>query len=170
MRLDGVAVAVREDYPRIKAEKKNPLLAAQLSQALAGERSEMTAIYQYLYQYWVLEEQGNDFARLLWRISLVEMHHLEILGQLILALGGDPRCWKIEKRQASYWQGSFPNYTQDLMTMLQANLAAEEGAVRFYQELAERSSDRGIAEILRQFAEDEKLHAQIFRDYLKQLG
>ncbi len=170
MRLDEVAVMAQENYPSVQVERKNPFWADQLSQALAGEKSEMTAVYQYLYQHWILEQQGNDFARILWRISLVEMRHLEILGQLILALGGDPRCWKIEKRRATYWRGDFSDYTQDLIAMLRANLTAEEGAVKFYRELAILGEDKNIKAILRQFAADEELHARIFRDYLEQLS
>ena len=86
----GPAVASSAPYPAITVDCQNPQHALLISQNLSGPQGEMTAIYQYMYQDWILSALHPDIAAILKRIAKVEMHHLDIFGQLVSLLGGDP--------------------------------------------------------------------------------
>ena len=58
---------------------------------MAGMVSELSAITQYLYHHQMLHERYPDVADLLKCISIVEMTHMELLGETILQLGGKPK-------------------------------------------------------------------------------
>lgn len=69
--------------------------------------SEITAIKQYLYHYFVLEEVNEEVADLLECVSLVEMHHMELLAETIRLLGVDPRYRVIRDSQEIYWNATY---------------------------------------------------------------
>ena len=48
-------------YPAIEVERENPRYAMMLMQDMASQKGEMTSIYQYLYEHWVLEEIYQKF-------------------------------------------------------------------------------------------------------------
>jgi rubrerythrin len=81
---------VDEPYPPIRVERPNPRYARILQEDFAGTVSEMTAITQYLYHHFDMEPVLREVAELLEEISIVEMTHFEMLGELIKMLGGDP--------------------------------------------------------------------------------
>jgi bacterioferritin len=60
----------------------------------AGAVSELTAINQYFYHHLVFEDKYEDLAELEECISIIEMMHLELLGETILMLGVDPKYRK----------------------------------------------------------------------------
>lgn len=91
-KAEKIPVAASEPYPPIKVEGKNHHYAQLLGQDLASSWGEMSAIYGYLYQHWILNKPQAALQTVLFRIAKVEMHHLNILGQLIRMLGGDPKC------------------------------------------------------------------------------
>lgn len=78
-----IPVKAASPYPELKVEGRNIHYAAILTGDLASATGEMTAIYQYLYQHWTLQEQFEEIAQTIVRISEVEMHHLNMLGSLI---------------------------------------------------------------------------------------
>lgn len=166
---ENLPVASCKSYPPIKVTKPNIQYAKLLSQTFASSSGEMTAIFQYLYQHWILQKQNNSFAKVLFRISLVEMTHLDILGELITLLGGDPRCAAVEQNKFIYWNGAMPDYSQDLKEMLSTNAKSEGKAIQEYKELASKISDPYIYDILTCFAKDEEIHYRIFKDYLNQI-
>ncbi len=65
----------------------------------------MTAITQYLYQHFILDERRKSLASTLECIAKVEMHHLEIVGELITKLGGNPLFWTKNRGASSCWSG-----------------------------------------------------------------
>ena len=79
---------VDKPYPDVKVERKNKEYAYILMHAYAGKISEETATHQYICQHFLLEE---PFKKILKEISIVEMHHLELLGETIHLLGVDPK-------------------------------------------------------------------------------
>ena len=44
-----------------------------------------------------------DIAQTFHKVSIVEMHHLEIFGKLACMLGEDPRMWTQHGCKKAYW-------------------------------------------------------------------
>lgn len=160
-------VAAKAPYPPLRVTEPNRRYAALLLQDIASQRSEMTAVSQYLYQHWILEHSGPEMAELLLRIAQVEMHHLDILGKLVVLLGGNPvfRCNPLSCNSA--WNGNMLQYQSDLKQLLTHNISAETAAVNNYTAQAETIQDSCVSDILLRIAEDEKLHCNIFRSLLE---
>ena len=138
-------------------------------QDAASAKSEMTAIYQYLYQHWFLRDQHRDLSRLLMGISKVEMMHLDILGELVVLLGGNPKSQAVCDNRCVYWHGGMVNYSTDVRSMLLADLAAEQAAVERYTLHSNIIKDPYVAAVLGILAEDEKVHVRLFTEYLATL-
>ena len=124
----GPAVASPAPYPAITVDCQNPQYALLISQNLSGPQGEMTAIYQYMYQDWILSALHPEIAAILKQIAKVEMHHLDIFGQLVLLLGGDPRCQARPNVYRSAWNGNMINYTRDVKKILSYNAFTEQTA------------------------------------------
>jgi len=148
-------------YPPLRVAGQNLEYARIIMDDYASRSGELTAIHQYLYQHLVLK--NNEAAQLIKGIARVEMHHLEILGELIELLGGDP---KYQSGSLVYWNSSYVNYTRDLCQGLRADLDGEILARRSYLEHARLIADPHIQAILRRIAQDEEFHEGLFRDLL----
>ena len=156
-------------YPEIQVERPNRAYARILMQDIAATRGEMTAIYQYLYQNWTLTEGYGELAQILPRIAEVEMHHLDIIGRLIVLLGGDPRCFSPMGNGFYPWSGNMVNYSRSVRRILADNISLEQSAIDCYTAQAAVIEDRFVAEQLRRLAMDEQLHRSIFETFLKRL-
>ncbi len=161
-----IPVKAASPYPELKVEGRNIHYAAILTGDLASATGEMTAIYQYLYQHWTLQEQFEEIAQTIVRISEVEMHHLNMLGSLIDMLGGNPKCEAIRGYKRFFWQGSMVNYSRELPVLLKSNIYLEQSAVREYLEQADYIEDPYVSAVLARMAEDEEIHYAAYQDFL----
>lgn len=87
-------------YPEVRVARPNKEYAYLLLEDYAGMVSELTAVCQYSYHHFVLENENREVADALSCIALVEMHHLEILAETIVMLGVDPRYRTVEKNKS----------------------------------------------------------------------
>lgn len=161
-----IPVQASPPYPEIAVSNRNVSYAQILSADLAGPHGEMTAIYQYVYQSWVLHSQYSAMAETMTRIAKVEMHHLYIVGQLITQLGGNPKCQYFQNRRAFAWNGSSVNYIQNIQELLKANIAAEQYAADMYLKHAKIIQDGDVSEVLARLSLDEMEHKSIFEGLL----
>ncbi|TCT01583.1 bacterioferritin [Aquabacter spiritensis] len=92
-----------------------------------GLRSELTAINQYWLHYRMLDNWGFKALAKKWRAeSIEEMVHADKFVDRILFLDGFPNMQVLEPLRIG----------QDVKEILEADLAAEEGARALYQEAA----------------------------------
>ena len=166
MEHSKIPVTASGEYPAIRVTEPNRRYASLLLQDSASAHGEMTAIYQYLYQHWMLNGADDSLAILLKRIAAVEMHHLDILGKLILLLGGNPICRTNPCNCGSAWNGNMLQYTSGRKQILTLNISLELSAVNDYTAQAEAVKDPLLAAILLRLAEDERVHYNIFRSLL----
>lgn len=158
-------VAADAPYPPIEVGAENPQYARMLSLDLAASRSEMTSITQYLYQAWIFSAEHMEAAETMKRIAAVEMHHLDIMGELITRLGGAPR-YAAMQRQPMAWNGNMVNYSRSLEMAMRYNMALEQSAIDTYRKQASVIQDEHIVVILHRIILDEEVHMRIFRRYL----
>lgn len=154
-------------YPKIKVQKRNSLYAKLLMHSYVGDVSEDTAIHQYLYQSFLLEDQNEEIAHILEEIGKVEMRHLKILGLLIKELGVYPVYLDPTLGNYDYWNASYVCYECNLSSLLEADIESEKKAIYDYQRLIQVIDDKNIQAILKRIVLDEQLHMEIFKNLLK---
>lgn len=152
-------------YPPISVQKPNKYYALLLLEDYTGVVSEMTAINQYIYHDFTIYNTNPKIAKVLEHIAIVEMHHLDILAQLIILLGGNPTFYN----QGNYWNGSYVYYGNNVLEKLIADLNAEKEAIKNYQLHIKIINDPYIKNILSRIVIDEEIHVQIFNDLISDL-
>lgn len=148
-------------YPCIRGTTKNIRLAREVARLRCGE---LNAISEYMYQSIVFGEALPELTEIFDGIGEQEMHHHRMLGELILALGGDPA-----ERAAVRNSGGI-DLSEDrpcrapvaATRVLRANIADEKSAAAEYRrvaDMAERCGQLPAASLLRRIAADEDIHA-----------
>ncbi len=150
-------------YPEVRVERPNPRYAALLLEDYAGAVSELTAITQYSYHHFVFEKNHPELAQLLSCVAVVEMHHLEILGETIIKLGADPRYRVVGPSGCDkYWDASSVFYGTDVCDRLSADVTGEWAAIANYKKHAAMIDDRFVKGILERIILDELFHITLF--------
>lgn len=150
-------------YPPVEVSCPNSAWVPILRDLYAGQRSELGAITQYCYQSFVLGLRDEEISHMLRGIAIVEMHHLEMLGKLILLCGGVP---EFADGRRQWWSGAFPNYCRDCKGALEASLRDEMDAVKAYQAAACSIRDPKIQAVLHRIAKDEEFHIRLLQEAL----
>ena len=99
------------------------------------------------------------------------MHHLEILGKLILKLGLNPIYATVDSSNDNviYWTSENVDYTDDIKKMLQVDIQAETLAIEQYELHKEMMDDKYIRAIIDRIIQDEKEHLKIFKELYNKL-
>lgn len=154
-------------YPVPRVEKPNKEYAYILLQSYAGEVSEDTAIHLYLYQFLTQNQKDKDLASALHHIAIVEMHHLQLLGETIQLLGIDPVFKTKDPLKSTMipWNATYVNYETKIKQLLEIDIASEQTAIRNYTLQKEIIEDKYIQNLITRIIEDEKIHLQIFHHF-----
>jgi bacterioferritin len=150
-------------YPTVE-KGSDPNTVRMLKEDYAGAVSEMTAVSQYIYQN-ILSADNESFANAILQIGIVEMSHMDMLGDAILALGGNPTFGN----GTVYWQGKLVNYAKTLPEMLRGDIEAETQAIANYERHAANTTNASVRALLRRIIKDEQLHLRFFRNTLASL-
>lgn len=160
--IENLPCRLDKPYPEIRVMAENPRYAKLLMDAYAdGGKSEFTAIGQYMHHHFTIE--NKEIADMELCISLVEMKHLEMLGELIRALGGNPKYRRANKM---WWSGGEVSYGDTPCLKLKLDIESEYAAIEGYELLLSEIKDKYIQEIILRIIEDEKVHLRIFTGLL----
>lgn len=151
-------------YPEPKVECENVFYANLLLQDYAGMVSEFTAVSLYSFQHIVSDKEYKDYAELIGGISMVEMKHLELLGETIKLLGRKPAFISCSCNEWEYWKASNVDYADNILDMLRADIRAESEAIENYNKHLEMIGDKYIRKLLDRIIIDEKLHLKLFEN------
>ena len=162
---------LNEPYPKIEVSSEDKQLAEHISNIAFGKEGELTAVMQYTYQSVFLPERYAYVSDILECISITEMRHYEMLNKLILLLGGDIRIAVRDRGRTVYWNGSYPDYVQNLKKMLYTDIKAEKKAVFDYNAVVEHSRDPKVNKLLNRIISDEEHHVSLLTEtYVKLFG
>lgn len=122
--------------------------------------SELNAINQYISQ----EAMFDDIGELMMGIALVEMKHLDKLGDFILKLGG------IVTQEYDTKYVSYGNSAEEAVKL---GIKAEQDTIDEYNRIAEKvltipqnDTTKIALQLLSKLIEDEKFHIQLFQQWL----
>lgn len=148
-------------YPPIKVIEKNPKYIDLILLNYASDVSEFDAIAQYTYHEISLTYENQEATETIKGIAMVEMHHLQMLGQIIVLLGGTPGYW-INNKKKKYWTGKLVNYdTSSLKTILTTDIQDEKKAIKQYRETITKIDDKYINAVIKRIILDEEFHIQL---------
>ncbi len=154
--------ALPEPYPEPNVVRPNLFYAQLLLEDYAGSISEMTAINQYFHHYLALEGEYGEVAEIEECIAIIEMLHLELLGETILLLGVDPKYRTITDNKQTFWDASNVFYGTGLYDRLAADIAAEKQAIKKYRMHQQLIDDKYIRNLLERIIKDEQHHLKLF--------
>jgi len=157
-------------YPEIRVKEKNLHYAEILMDDFAGMTSELTAINQYLYHHFLSEDIEEEIGELLEGVAITEMHHMDMLADLILKLGGYPTFRGSYSTGPTFWNGSFVYYGQNIHDQLLADINAEIIAINTYRHHMHIIDDPYVKEIIARIILDEELHLKLFNEALAKLN
>lgn len=161
--IQQTAFASSLPYPDICITDNNPAYGRAMLDNVGGSNSEMTAISLYFYNN-LITSCCEEISVCFHRISIVEMHHMKIFGQLAKNLGMDPRLWTRQGRRFAYWTPGYNQYPVQLNTLLLNAIRGEKAAVEKYHAQAGIIKDSNICAILDRIILDEQLHIEILSD------
>ncbi|MCX7903218.1 MAG: ferritin-like domain-containing protein [Caloramator sp.] len=156
--------SVNINYPEPKVEKKCINYANLLLLDYSGVVSELTASLLYIYQHLITEGNYEDYAETVAGIAVIEMKHLELLGETIKLLGLKP-MYAIPHMGLYYpWNSRLIDYSTNINKMIDIDIQSELDAIKQYEEHKIIIKDKYIRELLSGIIEDEKLHIKFFRE------
>lgn len=159
-----------EPYPEVKVLAPNHQYALLLQDDYAGIVSEFTAISQYLYHHFFFENINKELGELLSGIAIVEMHHMELLGETIILLGGNPQIRGSYSTRGAFWNGSFVYYGNNTCQQLATDIQSEKDAIQIYREHICLIADPYIKQLLARIILDEQVHIKHFQKAMERFG
>ena len=159
---------INKPYPEMTDIKENPQYASLMLSNLAGLYSEMNAVSLYFYNLVILKDVWPELSVAMEKISIVEMHHLDIFAHLAYHLGADPRLWDCQQGCLEYWSPGYNVYPSHLKSLLENAIIQEQNTIAIYQQQIACIKERTIQKILHRIIEDEELHIQIFEYFLNE--
>ena len=157
--------ALDTPYPQVRGTCSQRDLR-MIMDLYSGRAGELTAITQYLYQRYLMDEIDEDMAKALMGISKTEMRHHALLGEAIVKVGGDP----IMGGSTCFWSGSNVNYAKNPICFLQNNISAEQQAICAYRRASACIDNASLSELFLRIIQDEELHIEIFNNLLENLS
>lgn len=153
-------------YPKVCASN-NPRAAMLLMESYSGCVSELTATVQYVYASTVMRGHCQDVYEALKYIAIVEMQHLDMLAEAIIALGGDPKYVAFGGRKPEqYWNGKMVSYSRARDKILHESICSEKQAIAQYEKQICAIADASITALLRRIILDEEVHLCILGELL----
>lgn len=151
-------------YPIIEVSGENQDYAVHLLNDYASSLSELTAITSYVFLNLILDDEYQDIKDTYRGISIVEMRHLHMLGELIKKLGVLPRYYAKEANQITMWNSNFVSGNTDMKTTLLNSIKNEEAGIIQYQKHIELIDDENIKVVLARIILDEEVHVSLLKD------
>ena len=159
---------INEPYPSIDNLDMNIAYGQILLSNIGGLQCEMNAVSLYFYNHVILEQLWPELSQAMHKISIVEMHHLEIFAKMCCHLGVDPRLWDCQNDFLEYWSPGYNVYPRQLNTLLENAIIQEQNTIQIYQHQASCIHEPIIQDVLNRIIKDEQLHVEIFEKFLSE--
>lgn len=156
-------------YPSLNGIGKDLYSARIIAPAYSGLHSELGAILQYVYQHFNFNALGDEkTAETIIAVSEAEMHHLDILGKLLLKMGLDPVYLNYGNGFGGYFNTGGISYATNPQKMLIDSIAGEMSAIYEYGKIADKLTDEQAVAIINRIVLDEELHIKVLKERLKE--
>ena len=152
---------VDESYPTTDGICHDAFSLRIISPAYASAESELNAILQYVYHSVLFDKNGHsDIADEIMSIAIAEMHHLELLGKTIYALGAAPVYTQFPPCSFNYYSTKYVAYARTLKNMLEDDIIGERRAIAGYKKMLKCLKNEQVSAIISRILKDELLHLE----------
>jgi len=163
----GTASTIYRDpkpYPIPQGLSRNIRYARILQYAYSAGSSELTGFHQYIYHSIATEQEQPELSQALKEIAMVELYHLQLLGQCIMQLGLLPTFGYYQGTRRARWNSGFVQYARYPKGVIELCIQAELQTIEYYQSAIGRISDKQVAALLYRITEDEEKHIKILEE------
>lgn len=151
-------------YPQIPKLYPNKRYANLIYESFAGKKGELTAVTQYIYEHIDLKDK-EDISKILLNIAIEEMHHIDILGEILVNLGEQPFFKDANQKD---WNANNVQYKiKDIKDAMKNNISSEETTIRTYRQLMRYTNNMHLRRVYERIILDEKTHLEIFKRILE---
>lgn len=157
--------AAKMRYPEVRVEKPDFNYGLILLDDLASSVSEVTAIMQYLNHHYTIEDR--KLSDLMECIGMVEMHHMDILNELVKELGVTPIYASYCGNYGTYWNASYVYYGYSIKDKVEKDIEGERTAIEQYRRHIDLINDKYVRENLERIIKDEEHHIDLLTGALK---
>ena len=172
--INNIPCRSKNPYPSTQISVKNEQVAELLLSAYAGGgNSELTALTQYfVHSQSMTDKEAADMNLC---IAMDEMYHLQVIGEMIISLGGNLKFWAPNH---AYWTGGYVSYGLTDTDKLSQNIFSEQEAIAGYQAILREvqyfntNSNAGLNQVctvIQRILEDENVHLSLFTDKYNQI-
>lgn len=160
-------ICVDLPYPTTDGICPDALSLKIISPAYATSTSELNAVLQYVYHSFFFAKKGYDnYSETLLSIAIAEMHHLDLLGETILALGAAPIYSRYPPNGFDFYSGKYVAYGRTLREMLENDILGEKHAICAYERMLKLLKNDKVKAIVSRILLDEKLHLEVLEKML----
>ncbi|MBQ7798595.1 MAG: manganese catalase family protein [Clostridia bacterium] len=167
MDINNIQIRINDIYPEITNATNDSKTVLILKDLLSGRQGEITGIMQYFYQSNIARQIEPNIADLLEEIAIVEMQHMSLLMNEIIAFGGTP---KYNNGKGQPFNSSYVNYTTKLKDMLDFNILGEQQAIQDYTNAQKFIRNQSLKDLINRIIEDEQLHLNAFKSLRNTVG
>ena len=154
-------IRVDKPYPTTESICPDAYSLRIISPAYATSDWELNAILQYVYHSFFFYKHGYvEIADLLKGIAIAEMHHLDLLGETILALGAAPVYSQYPAGSFNFYSTKYVAYSRSLKNMLEDDILGERRAIGAYNKMMRTLKNEPVKAIIARILADEVLHLE----------
>lgn len=147
-------------YPPVPNLYPNKKYANLIYDSFAGKEGELTAITQYIYEHIDFKDK-EEISKILLSVAIEEMHHIDILGEILVNLGEKPIYKSSEEKE---WCAHNVKYKiKDLKEAMKINICLEEEAISGYKQLMRYTNNVYLRRVYERIILDETTHLEIFK-------
>ncbi len=117
---DACNYKIDAPYPPVRVNGTNSAYACAMLGNMADAVSEMSDVTRYFYVAVVAKPQYSWVSVCFHHISIIEMHHLNIIAELALLLGANPQLCNGQK----WWSPSFIAYPREIRALIAESIKA----------------------------------------------
>ena len=148
-------------YPPIRVREENQFYANLLTLDYCGSVSELTAALQYIHGENCLCCRKCVTAKTITGMAVAEMIHLQMLGEMILLLGGTIDFSIKTRTGRQMWTPEYTNLANQEEQIIAVNLEAEHAAIDQYQQHMSMIEDDYVNALLARIVQDEEYHIML---------
>ena len=150
-------------YPTIRVREENQFYANLLTLDYCGSVSERTAALQYIHGESCLCCHKCGMAKTITGMAVAEMIHLQMLGEMILLLGGTIDFSIKTRTGRQMWTPEYTNLANHEEQIIAANLEAEQAAMEQYRQHMSLIEDDYVNALLARIVQDEEYHIMLLQ-------
>ena len=148
----------------LKKMAQNTYYASLLQDVFGGANGETKCLMQMLYFCYELSVFENEFSKVFYDIAIDDLTHHNVLGEMIVRLGGEPALCS---HSNIVFSGNDIERVKGIRQILDTAIEMKEKCILNYKILLTKIPEKEIKNILEIILCDERKHKELLENLLK---